>query len=330
MDREAGRLPVNEARRRAEDGRAVIRIGEEGAQVAGVDDKPQRQLAGPVAEGAIPLLLEIGARLGRGRRLAGRDSGPLRRCGCEDGRGEVDRPASFLGQEDHRPFRERGDGEERIHPDRRRQDRPVTDVEAVVESGAARTREDPASMVDDPRGRVGGHPAAAQRMDCGEVAAEVVEPPERVLDEHAAMRLSRSPEVLVDRLEDRLGADPGPGDREPLVTVPRRQAERPVSAVMGHDEVDLAPLGGSAVRSQNEALGLPEQARHPLGGALAEVLARQRRRARQDLRHDAPDRARDGTLLDHHALLQLGLVAEIEDPRDAGADRGEDSAWNCR
>ena len=136
----------------------------------------------------------------------------------------------------------------------------------------------------------------------------------------AAHGSGRLLERLVDALEDRLLAHALPDDARPVAFPEHDPA---AAVVVRHDEerqrVRERALTGALEQRLELALALLVEVADPAVGVAAELL----RDEREEVRQRDRDRARDHALLDHHPVVEVVLVAQVDDPGDARPDRRE-------
>jgi hypothetical protein len=140
--------------------------------------------------------------------------------------------------------------------------------------------------------------------------------PDRIAQVRAPERLRRLPELCVDRLEDRLLADARPRKADAVVL----ENELAVAAVVAHDEVGLRVADRSTMRTAHEALQLAFALADQVGEPVVGVDSLHRGGCGERLRRRRPETARHGAFLDHDAVVELGRLAKVDDPRDRRAD----------
>lgn len=241
-------------------------------------------------------------------------SGRLRR--RPRGQPVIDRPAAILCDQRDAALGERGDRQQRVDAERARDDRSVGDVEPLVHIRPFGAGEDAALVVDGAAGRVGAHRAAAERVDRDQSLAERLGP-DRVAHRGRLQRRAGRVEVAIDVLEDLLSADPGPHDAQVVVL----ELQRAGAPIVGHREEGLGVVDGAVARTEQQALRLAPLGRRPVPAPHIGRIALEVRRGGEQRRHEPADAARHRPLLDHHPLLELRPVAQVDDPGDAGADR---------
>ena len=241
--------------------------------------------------------------------------------GSSHGQLIVDRPAAVLGDERSTALGERGDRQQRVDAERARDDRPVGDVEPAC------TRRRPRRRTPGPCGRRRRAAASApmpQPPSGWTVTRSVAERlgPERVAHggRRRAAALARR-RGCVDSLEDRLSADARPRRRAARSSVElhraaaaRRAPSRGRSACCG----PRRGAGRAARLSASRAL-LGRSLAEPAVGVRIAELAVDRARAAGSAGATVPPGI--DALLDHHAVVEVGRVAQVDEPGDAGADR---------
>ena len=216
---------------------------------------------------------------------------------------------------DHRPLGQRRDRQQRVDAQRPRNDRAVAHIEPGVHRalhGVGASVEHLALVIDDAGRAVPAHGAAAERMDRNEVVPEQGVG-QRVARVVAAGRLRRLAQVAVDLLEDRLRGNFRP--REFQLALIERDAA--LAVVMAHDEVGLRAIDRTLVGAEQEALAaaraLGDEVDDAMVGVIAELVATRGQQRRQHRGERRGNRA----FLDHHAVLELGCIAQIDEAGDA-------------
>ena len=160
------------------------------------------------------------------------------------------------------------------------------------------------------------HHAAAERVHGHERVARQPRP-ERVAQVRPSELARGRLELLVDAREARLPPEIGPVD--PHAVVLQDDPSQPV--VVRHHEVDERVADGAAVRAPEHALELAGELGPHVGEALVGVLAHHATHRREGACELVGQRAGNDALLDHHAVVELGPLAQVDDPGDARADR---------
>ena len=228
-------------------------------------------------------------------------------------------PAAVLGEMDHGALGQRRDGQQRVDAERPGDDGTVAYIEPGEHSavgGIGAPIEHLALVIDDAGRAIATHRAAAERMHGYQVMTEQ-RVGERIARVGATCCLRRPAQVAIHLLEDRLCGDLRPRQLEP----PLVERHAALAVVVAHDEICLRTIGRALVGTEQQALAparaLADEVDDAPIGVLAELVTTRRQQRRQDRRQRRGDRA----LLDHHAVFQLGRVAQIYEACDARANR---------
>ena len=124
-------------------------------------------------------------------------------------------------------------------------------------------------------------------------------------------------EVVVAPVEDRPVADAGPLDLGAVLL----QHQPAVVVVAAHHQVGLRAGDRTLVGAHAEAGRLADRPPESLRPRPAEVVALDGVGGQEGERHDRRQGAGHDALLDHHAVLHAGPVAQVDHARDARPDR---------
>ena len=229
-------------------------------------------------------------------------------------RRQVDRAALAARQPDHRALGHRGYRQQGVDAQRARHHRAVADVEIRMHGRSARTGKDAAFAVDDTRRGIGTHGAAAERVH-GDQPVTQQFGPDRVGHVCPAGRRDCLADAAGDAFVDRLVADARPVEAQAILG----QAHPPLGAVVRHDQEGLRVVDGAAIGSKRQALDLAADLRQQVAavGVAADDLGARR----HDGGKEWAQAARDGALLDHHAVVELLRAAQVDQAGDGRPDR---------
>ncbi len=179
-----------------------------------------------------------------------------------------------------------------------------------------------AFVIDDTTRAVPAHGAAAERMHRDEVVPEQ-RIGQRVARVVATRRLGRLAQVAVDFLEDRLRGNFRP--RQLQLTLIERDAA--FAVVVAHDEVGLRAIDRTLVGAEQEALAPASALGDEVDNAAVRVVAELVATRGQQRRQHGGERRGYRAFLDHHAVLELGRIAQIDKAGDAWTYRSRLGDW---